>query len=219
MADGEGGSTWQNVAAIADAGGGLFTSAFNVHETRQNRRWSTEMANTAHQREVADLEAAGLNPILSVTKGGNGAPVPTAQAPQMEKPSIANSALAAQQLELLKAQTMDSTETAISKRLLTHQNQEMYTEDLIRRRAENTNVLKDGNIKDEQKKQLQKQNELIDAQITQAQNGIPESAAKANYYRGVGSYAPEASGVLHDFLQSAYGAGKLYKKVKGGDGH
>lgn len=47
---------------------------FNSAEAVKNREWQQYMSNSAHQREIADLKAAGLNPVLSVT-GGNGAPV------------------------------------------------------------------------------------------------------------------------------------------------
>lgn len=47
---------------------------FNSAEAAKNREWQEMMSNTAHQREIKDLQAAGLNPVLSAM-GGNGAAV------------------------------------------------------------------------------------------------------------------------------------------------
>ena len=47
---------------------------FNSKEAAKNRQWQEMMSNTAHQREVKDLMAAGLNPVLSAMNG-NGASV------------------------------------------------------------------------------------------------------------------------------------------------
>lgn len=49
-------------------------NAFNAQEAAKNRNWQEAMSNSAHQREIKDLQAAGLNPILSAS-GGNGAAV------------------------------------------------------------------------------------------------------------------------------------------------
>lgn len=47
---------------------------FSAREAAKNRDWQKMMSDTAHQREVRDLQAAGLNPVLSAM-GGNGAAV------------------------------------------------------------------------------------------------------------------------------------------------
>lgn len=64
---------------------GLFSTAQNVSDEAQKdrlfqsleadkeRKWYQDLADTSYQRQVKDLEAAGLNPILGWSKGFGGA--------------------------------------------------------------------------------------------------------------------------------------------------
>lgn len=54
--------------------GGILTNRSNAKQAQAQMKFQEYMSNTAHQREVKDLRAAGLNPILS--SGGSGASTP-----------------------------------------------------------------------------------------------------------------------------------------------
>lgn len=72
----------------ADERGAERQMGFQSAEASTARGWMENMANTAHQRQAADLQAAGLNRILTAT-GGGGAPTPSTSAPSGSKATAA----------------------------------------------------------------------------------------------------------------------------------
>lgn len=68
----QGGWITAAIAGGASLLGGMMSNKANAKQAEIDREWQRENAQNAHQYQVADMRAAGLNPILSAT-GGSGA--------------------------------------------------------------------------------------------------------------------------------------------------
>lgn len=103
-----GGWVGQAIAGAATLG----VAAWNAIEAKKNRDFQERMSSTAHTREVRDLKAAGLNPMLSANRGssspgGDRAEIPIGTAMQIARYKSETALIDAQtQREVATAQNL-----------------------------------------------------------------------------------------------------------------
>lgn len=61
---------------------------YNAEQARIQREWQERMANTVYQRSVADMKAAGINPILAAQMGLGTASVGSGATASMTAPDV-----------------------------------------------------------------------------------------------------------------------------------
>lgn len=87
-------------APVVMGAGTILSQIWNSAEAARNRRFQERMSSTAHQREVGDLQRAGLNPMLS--RMGSGASSPSGDRAQIE--DLGRGVASALQVQQVKAQ-------------------------------------------------------------------------------------------------------------------
>lgn len=161
---------WGEVAGAVVGG---LASAWSTHQTNKAQKaladkqmdFQEDMSNTAHQREVKDLRAAGLNPILSA--GGQGASAPVGAMANLEAPDVGDA------LE-------QGVSTAIEKRRLQKEIDAVDSQVLLNKQAAKTQKAQEKlNINSARVANANAKKVNAEASITRAQ--VPVAKDKAKY--------------------------------------
>lgn len=183
-------------AALAVAGAeSLATSALNIWQADVNRDFQRDMAGTAVQRQVKDMQKAGINPVMAARFGGAG--VPGGSSAQASPTRIASTAIEAQsakaniQNQLAQAELVrKQTERANLENL---EFMDMSEERLESRRAQLRELITKGDLNKVQAAQvyqaLQETVErikLLRSQTAHSALDMARARAESEFFSGVG---------------------------------
>lgn len=163
--------------------GGALNTLGNIYSAQKQMDFQERMSSTAHQREMADMAKAGLNPILSGKYGGSSTPSGAAANVDLGFDKAAASALQAMQIKsnmaLQNAQANQLNSSADLNSAQASVVRNSADANLEKTSVEIQKILADTDVSNKQMEEMQKRIEQATAQIKLIGQQTDSESAKA----------------------------------------